>query len=104
MKRIALGFAAVLLASVPAFAAIDNSPSADEHKAAAHGSKAEMAMNAREAKTTAELNQQAAQDAAPSSSMPSSSMTPAPSAAMSTDNAAPAGAAPMSPGASQPAN
>jgi hypothetical protein len=59
------GFAAALLMSAPAFAAIDASPSSTEHKAAPHGSRAEMAMNAREAKTTQELNQQANQNATP---------------------------------------
>ena len=102
---ITLGFAAALLLSAPAFAANmpDNSPSATEHKAAPHGSKAELAMNAREAKTTQELNQQASQAAAPDASS-SASMTPAPSSAISTDNSAPAPAgANMSSGPSQPA-
>ena len=108
-NTVIFGFAAALLLSVPAFAANmpDNSPSATEHKAAPHGSKAELAMNAREAKTTQELNQQASQAAAPdasSSASASASMTPAPSSAISTDNSAPAPAgANMSSGPSQPA-
>ena len=106
-NTVILGFAAALLLSVPAFAANmpDNSPSATEHKAAPHGSKAELAMNAREAKTTQELNQQASQAAAPdASSSASASMTPAPSSPISTDNSAPAPAgASMSSGSSQPA-
>jgi hypothetical protein len=72
---ITVGFAAALLMSAPAFAAIDASPSATEHKAAPHGSKAEMAENAKEAKATQALNQQATQDAMPDAS---SAMTPAP--------------------------
>jgi hypothetical protein len=108
MKNTAiLGFAAALLLSVPAFAdnMPDNTPSSTEHKAAPHGSKAELAMNAREAKTTQELNQQESQAAAPdASASASASMTPAPSSAISTDNSAPAPAgANMSSGASQPA-
>src|SRR5271154_3343495 len=63
-----LGFAAALLMSAPAFAAIDATPSSTEHKAAPHGSKAELAMNAREAKTTQELNQEANQNATPDAS------------------------------------